>query len=461
MRNWLTILALAVFAGSVVGCDLVNRKAEPNDTEEKTEEEAQKETEIIIPIEAERPERGDISSHFETTTRVQAENRVQVPAEGVGECVEVHAEEGDLVEAGHVLAQLDTTDIRTTIGQGQVQVRQTKTSYDIAEKSLKQGIGSKAERDNAKFAYEQAVAALEAQQVQLQKQTVKAPIGGVVTMRAVQAGQFVATGTPMFAIVDPSSFMLNINPPERELSRLREGQAAKVTIDALANEEFVATVRRVNPNVDPLSGTVKVTLDFDEETRSRLREAAFARVRLVMETHEDALLLPKDAVVEENARKYVFVVAEKEEEEEAEEVEEGAEPEADEEQAEVPEGSVDAVHAAEEDAEKDDAEAEAGDEAAEPDEDAGPVLVAERVEIETGLEDSDFMEVLSGIEDESLIVVLGQHTLKSGARVRVTNAEAEIEAKSGLSAEEALAAAKEKQEAKDLKKDRGRRGHRK
>jgi len=441
MRNWLTILVLALLAGSVVGCDIVGRKAKSKDAEDEAEKTAEEETEIVIPIEVDHPGRGDISSHFETTTRVQAENRVQVPSEGVGECTAVHVEEGDRVAMGEVLAALDTTDIRLTIGQGEVQVRQTKTSYDIAEKSLKEGIGSKAERDNAKFAHEQAVAALEAQKVQLEKQTVTAPIAGIVTMRAVQAGQFVATGTPLFAIVDPASFMVTISPPERELSRLRVGQVAKVTIDALGNEEFAATVRRVNPNVDPMSGTVKVTLDFDEETRSRLREAAFARVRLVMETHENALLLSKDAVVEENARKYVFVVVEKEAE--AQEPEE-AEAEAGEEKTEAPEGAKDTEAEAGEDAEAATGE---GDE-----EDAEPVLVANRIEVQTDLEDSDFVEVVSGIDDESLIVVLGQHTLKSGARVRITNAAAEIQAKSGLSAEDALEAAKAKQEAKAKEK---------
>lgn len=437
MRNWFTVLALALVAASLVGCDIVGRKAKLKDAEGEAEKTTEEETEIVIPIEADHPGRGDISSHFETTTRVQAENRVQVPSEGVGECTAVHVEEGDRVEMGEVLAELDTTDIRVTIGQGEVQVRQTKTSYDIAEKSLKEGIGSRAERDNAKFAYEQAVAALEAQKVQLEKQTVKAPIAGIVTMRAIQVGQFVATGTQLFAIVDPASFMLTISPPERELSRLRVGQVAKVTIDALGNEAFAATVRRVNPNVDPMSGTVKVTLDFDEETRSRLREAAFARVRLVMETHENVLLLSKDALVEENARKYVFVVVEKEEGEVQDS--EDTEAEADEETTEATEATEGAKDA--------EAATDEGDE-----EDAAPILVANRVEVETDLEDSDFVEVVSGIDDESLIVVLGQHTLKSGSRVRITNAAAEIQAKSGLSAEDALEAAKDKQQAKTKEK---------
>lgn len=68
------------------------------------------------------------------------------------------------------------------------------------------------------------------------------------------------------------------------------------------------TVRRTNPSVDPVRGTVKVLLDFEDRVRERLREAAFARVKLVKETHDDALIVAKDAIVGENTRKYLFVI---------------------------------------------------------------------------------------------------------------------------------------------------------
>jgi len=69
-------------------------------------------------------------------------------------------------------------------------------------------------------------------------------------------------------------------------------------------------------------------------------------------------------------------------------------------------------------------------------------LVANRVEVQTGLEDSNRVEILSGIADTSLVVTLGQHTLKSGALVKVTNAQDEIALNADLPADEALAAAR-------------------
>src|SRR5690606_38244849 len=102
--------------------------------------------------------------------------------------------------------------------------------------------------------------------------------------RNIQMGQLVQAGQAVFSMVDPQSFILTITPPEQELPRLRPGQVAQVNIDALGGKLYEARVRRINPAVDRLTGTVEVILDFDRATREQLVDAAFARVRLVMET---------------------------------------------------------------------------------------------------------------------------------------------------------------------------------
>lgn len=420
-RNLPVVLTLAFVLAALAGCDML---AKARNTGPKPEiNNPPQEVEIIIPVRAELPKRGDISAHLEIMSRIEAENRVQVIAEGMGECLQVNVEEGDTVKEGQILAELDKKEMLTTIGQTQVQVRQTKTAYERARNGCEMGLTPEADRDNAKFAYEQALASLEMQQVQLSKLTVRAPISGLLTQKLVQPGQMISAGSPVFTVLDPDSFIIVIYPVEAEMRRLQPGQKAKVFIELL-DEEFEATVRRINPNVDPVSGTVKVILDFDSETRAKLREAAFARVRLVMDTHQNTLLVPKDAVLEENARKYLFVV----DTEQADPNEEDTPPES-------LTGEQTAAPAQ---------NSETAPEQNGPEE--KPVFVAKRVEINTGFEDSNFIEVVDGIDDSALIVVLGQHTLKSGSRVTVTNANDEILARAGLSAKEAIAAAKKRRQ---------------
>ncbi|HPO29919.1 MAG TPA: efflux RND transporter periplasmic adaptor subunit, partial [Candidatus Hydrogenedentes bacterium] len=196
---------------------------------------------------------------------------------------------------------------------------------------------------------------------------------------------------------------------EKELPRIAEGQLAYVRIDAAEGQEFKARVRRVNPNVDAATGTVKVMLDFDAVDKEKLRDAAFARVRLVMDTRSQVLAVPKDAVLEDNARNYVMV-------------------------AEPADSSVDTEQTGSNDT---------GNMA---------VYIARKVEVETGLDDGDYIEITKGLDENASVIVMGQHTLKPDSLVTITTADKEIADRQDISLDEALARAKKKQEEEEQKK---------
>lgn len=353
--------------------------------------------EVIVPVETAPLKRGNIATYFETTSRVEAERKVDVAAKATARCAKLLVEVGDAVTQGQILAELERDEMEAAYAQSDVLVRQNKTAYDLAREQYESGLGPKVEMDNARYAYEQSLATLETQRIQLENLTIRAPIAGIVTQRDIQPGMLVSSGFLAFRIVDPSSYILTISPPERELPRLEVGQVAKVTIDALRGRQFDARIRRINPSVDPISGTIKVVLDFDEDVRKSLHESAFARVKLVMATLQNVLLAPKEAVVDEEGRQYMFLAKPK---------------------------------------------AETGDSQPSPDTE----YIAERVEVRTGLEDSDRIQVISGVTDGDIVITNGQHTLKPGTRVRITNLHDEIWRNAGLSADDALAAARQRRE---------------
>jgi membrane fusion protein (multidrug efflux system) len=416
MSRLFQYLTIVLFAGLLTACDTpVSGEVKNEDGDPKSKIEA---IEVRIPVEAGLPVRRDIAAYFETTSRITAEERVEVMAKGMGECIEVMVEEGDAVKEGQVLATLDRDELEAQIRQTRVNVEMNKYQLDKAREQSERGILSPFEADNAGFAHEQAVATLKVQELQLENQTILAPIDGVVTMRSIQRGMMVTSGIPAFSIVNPDSYVLPITPPEKELRNLKEGQKANVSVDSAPGEEFEATVRRISPSVDPATGTVRVLLDFNEADKVKLKDAAFARVKLVMDIRENTLAIEKDSMLEENGRQYVMVVTD----------------------ADTPDDATPApVEAAQ---------------AVETPETLKPALVAKKVEIETGLEDSEYVEVLSGIDEETLIVKLGQHTLKAGAAVELTNLHDEVMANVHMSAEEALAKAKEQRFQLEHKEDR-------
>lgn len=358
---------------------------------------------FVVPVQAAPPKRGDIAAYFETTSRVEAQNRVEVLSKGTGLCLKVNGEVGDVVEAGKVLVELEHDEFDAQIRQAQVAVQQQKTAYEIAKRSYEEGIGASAERDNMKFAYEQALANLDMAELRLRNQTVYAPVSGIITHRLAQEGMVVSPGMPLFSMVDPKSYTLPINIPEKDLARLKIGQEAEASIDAFPDRVFTTSVSRINPSIDPLSGTVRVLLDFAENDKALLRDSAFARVKLIMEVHRDVVLVARDAIIEEEGRKYVFVLNP------------------------VEEGSVDMERFTGLNGRR--------------------VYQARRVEIKTGLEQSDVIEVTSGVEEGVPVVTMGQHTLKEDAYVMITNLEEEMSFRTPMTPEEALIAAEKNRDA--------------
>lgn len=354
---------------------------------------------FVAPVQASAPKRGDISAFFETTSRIEAQNRVEVLSKGAGICLKVNAEVGDVVEAGQVLVELERDELDAQIRQARVAVQQQKTAYEIAKRSYEEGIGASAERDNMQFAYEQAVANLDVAELKLRNQTVLAPVGGIVTHRLAQEGMVVSPGMPLYSMVDPKSYTLPVNVPEKDLPRLKIGQEAQANIDAFPDRVFVTHVSRINPSIDPLTGTVRVLLDFAEEDKATLRDAAFARVKLVMEVRPNVVLVPRDAILEEEGRKYLFLLDT------------------------VDEAAVDM-------------ERFTGL-------NGRPLYKARRVEIKTGLEQSDVVEVTEGAPENTLVVTMGQHALKQDTYVTVTNLEEEMTFRSSMTLEEALLAAEQ------------------
>ncbi len=374
--------------------------------------ESEKNREIIFPVEAIYPARTDLSSFIQTTATVQAENKVEITAKGSGQVLDVYVEEGDRVRAGQVLAELDKAELEAQIRQTRVNVQQQKAAYDVAEHSLHEGIGSRVERDNARFSYESAIANLDLQQVQLGHQTIRSPIDGIVTHRLIQKGILVSAGMPAFTIVDPRSYVLPIYPPEKDLATLRIGQVARVSVDSVPGEAFEAKITRINPSVE-LGGTVKVTLEFKPSDREKLRDGIFARVWLVTETLEDILTINRDTLIEENTRTYLMLAKE--------------------------DPNIDA-----EDEGQELADVETGllvnDGTGLASTGKARKMVAQRVEVETGLEDGNLVEIRSGVSENDLVITLGQHALRTGAPVMVTTTRERIGQSSGISASDALRA---------------------
>jgi len=159
-------------------------------------------------------------------------------------------------------------------------------------------------------------------QLNLERTTITAPFDGVVVLRYLDLGAMVSDGTAIYDLADLDPLYVDVNVPERHVARLAPGQAVRVSADALESS-VEARIERIAPVVDPATGTVKVTVAVDRLVA--LRPGAFVQISVVTAVHEEALVVPRSALVAEGRRWLVFRLDEAGETVEALEVELGFE----------------------------------------------------------------------------------------------------------------------------------------
>ena len=211
--------------------------------------------------------------------------------------------------------------------------------------------------DDAKFAFAAEQTNLRLREYELKEATIRATIDGVVTRRHIKVGHTLNQSTPAFEMKRLDAIEAELNVPEREIGNIRPGQYARVRIDALPDNRFDGEVARVAPEIDPTSGTFRVTVALANEER-RLKPGMFARVDVRIDRRPDALLTPLDAVITRRDESSLFVV------------EEGA---------------------------------------------------VERRSVVTGYVSDGNIEILSGVNEGEWVVTTGHEGLRSGARVQIVD----------------------------------------
>ena len=289
---WKTVLILALCAAAC-GKDNVEKK---EDKKEKKEER--------VPVEVATVVRGKIEAVIQASTNLEAEAQVQVFSRTSNLVTELMVEEGYQVEKGKILLKLEDDSQKTTLAKTKARLDRAQKEYgrkkDLAAKELI----TAQEYNDADYELKQAQLEYDEAALQLSYTEIQAPIGGTITSRLVKLGDQVNVNQHLFDIIDFGSIVARVYLPERNLARLAIGQKARITTDALEGKEFQGVVDKIAPTVDAKTGTVKVTVAVHNV--GMLRPGMYVNVSLVLDTHENALLLPKRALVYDADQVFVF-----------------------------------------------------------------------------------------------------------------------------------------------------------
>ncbi len=252
---------------------------------------------------------GEIARVIVLPGTVEAIRTIGVNAQVSGALLEVPVEEGDRVEEGQVVARLDDREIRAQLRSAEASFEVAEAAFDRARQLLERQVITQPEYEAERTAFEAARAQLDQLTTRAGFAEVKAPIGGVITTKAVQAGDVVGTQGRLMEVAEVDTMVVRVSVSELDVVQVREGDAVDVALDALPGETLQATVRRVFPAADPTTRLVPVEVALSSRDGRRARPGFLARVSFELDPKPNARLIPASAIVSRGGGEGVYVVA--------------------------------------------------------------------------------------------------------------------------------------------------------
>ncbi|MEI6668739.1 MAG: efflux RND transporter periplasmic adaptor subunit [Acidobacteriota bacterium] len=261
---------------------------------------------VAVPVQVARPTRGTVSSALVGSSTLETEQQADVLAKTDGLVVRMLVEEGANVAKGQVLAEIDDADKKIALQQARLKAEASKREFERAQRSHQDQLISQQDFERLRSTNDLALADVESAALSLSYTRIVAPFGGRVVDRVVVQGRHIKPGEKLFTIANVNALVARVFLPEKDVAGLRVGQLAELVLDAAGGQRLPGRVSRISPVVDTNTGTVKITVEALSVTPAA-RPGSFATVRIVTSTRTDALLVPKAAVVREDASDYVFV----------------------------------------------------------------------------------------------------------------------------------------------------------
>jgi RND family efflux transporter MFP subunit len=279
----------------------------------------------VVKVRTAKPVLTSLSHVLNYTGTIQPRQEVRISPETMGKIKKIHVEEGDSVKKGQLLITFDTklsalqkSQAAAAVKLAEVQVKTLQKEVDRLQPLLESGAISagefdklSAQHDAAQAQLNQAKAAEALSGYQLKVSRIQAPFAGVVARKLVNEGEVIAPGAlgpyGMITLMDLDAVKVQVGVGEKDIPSIMEGQDASVTVDAYPGETFTGTVVNIAPAADPMSKAFPVDIEIPNEDM-RLKAGMFAKVGIQLQTKENVLAVPEDAILDEKEGKVLFFV---------------------------------------------------------------------------------------------------------------------------------------------------------
>jgi len=231
---------------------------------------------------------------LEAIGSVAAVQGVTVAADQPGLVDRIAIDSGRTVRAGEVLVELDTRQEKAQLAAAVAQLELSRLNLERARGLADEGIVSRADYDRASAEHKQAEARVGEIRAAIERKTIRAPFAGMLGIRQVNLGQYLAGGDPVVPLQSLDPIFVNFTVPQQEVARLRVGGDVRAFVEG-TTEPFTGRITAVNSVVDEATRNVQVQATF-ANAQGRLRPGMFVQAKVLMGGHREVVTLPASAI---------------------------------------------------------------------------------------------------------------------------------------------------------------------
>lgn len=245
---------------------------------------------------------------FEVQGGVETDQNITVFPETAGKILRIPVSEGQRVNKGELLLQLDTDVIQRNIEQVQSSLKLATTVYTRQKKLWDQNIGSEIqllEAENNKVSLEKQLAGL---QEQKEMASIRAPFSGVVDEIFPKVGEVTGPGAPMVRLVNLDKVYIKTDISERYLGQISEGTQVEVTFPSLPDTVIMASISTIGNFINPNNRTFKARIDLNQNGGS-LKPNLLGNILIKDYSVDSTVVVPSRMIQQDaNNNNYIFVI---------------------------------------------------------------------------------------------------------------------------------------------------------
>jgi len=258
-------------------------------------------------VEVAKVEETRLVDEAQSVGSLRSRQGVMIRPEVAGRVKAILFTEGQRVSKGQLLVQFDDQLQAAQLAQAKAEMSIAEANHKRNQELVAQNFISKRSVDESAAALEVARAKHDLALATLQRLKIVAPFDGVTGLKQINVGDYLKDGADIVNIEDIDAVLVDFRLPERFQSKIRPGQKAQLSLDALPGRPFSALVQAVDPLIDANGRSIGIRGCIDNRQR-QLRPGMFARVNTVFAVREQALTVPEESLVPQGGRTFVVKV---------------------------------------------------------------------------------------------------------------------------------------------------------